>query len=75
MRVFAKIYDAIGKRFLISAHFALLDYVAMNGEAVQRYARALHDANIFANAHHDQTAQWLAEFAKIDIATVQRSTR
>jgi NitT/TauT family transport system substrate-binding protein len=74
-RVIGKAYSAIAKRFLISAWFARSDYIAANAEAVRRFARVLHDASLYANAHHDQTAPLLSDFTKVDLDTIRQSTR
>ena len=74
-RVFAKVYDMIAKRFLVAAEFAMADYANANRDAIQRYARAERLSNAFANAHPDQTAPWLASFAKVDIDAIQQSKR
>jgi len=74
-RVLGKPYDVIGTRFLISGYFALPDVIGANRDAIVRLAHAHHDANVFANAHQDQTAPWLAEVARIDVATVLRGRR
>jgi NitT/TauT family transport system substrate-binding protein len=75
VRVFAKVYDAIAKRFLISGFFATTDYVKANPEAVLRYARAQREANVFANANQEKTAPWLAEATKVDLDLVQHTSR
>lgn len=75
VRVLGKPYDAIAARFLESAYFALPDVINANRNAVERLARAFHDANAFANAHPDQTAPWLAEVAQLDLTAVLRGSR
>jgi len=75
VRVLAKAYDAIGKRFLVSCFVATSDYSAANRDTIALYAQAQCEANAFANAHPDQTAPWLAEFAKIDVQEVLDSKR
>ena len=75
VRVFAKVYDAIAKRFLISGFCATSSFVNGNHEAVQRYALAQREANIFANANQDKTAPWLAEAAKVSLDLVQHTSR
>jgi NitT/TauT family transport system substrate-binding protein len=74
-RVIGKAYSAIGKRFMISAWFARADFVAANADAVRRFARVMHDASVYANTHHDQTAPLLADFTKVDAETIRTSTR
>jgi hypothetical protein len=38
-------------------------------------SRAHHDANVFANAHPDQTAPWLADVAKLDVTSILQYMR
>ena len=66
LRILGKPYDVIAPTFLISAFFGLPDVIEANRDAIERLARAHHDANDFANAHPDQTLPWLVETAKID---------
>jgi NitT/TauT family transport system substrate-binding protein len=74
-RILGKPYDVIAHTFLISGYFALPEVISANRDAIVRLARAHHDANVFANAHHDQTAVWLSEAANVELAAVQRSQR
>jgi ABC-type nitrate/sulfonate/bicarbonate transport system substrate-binding protein len=49
--------------------------VVANPDAVRRFARVMHDASLYANAHHDQTAPLLSDFTKVDVDTIRQSTR
>ena len=73
--IFAKIFDAIAPRFLVSAEFAMPAFVDANKDLTQRFARGVLDGNAFANDHPDKTAPWLVEFAKVDLASIKRSKR
>jgi NitT/TauT family transport system substrate-binding protein len=75
LRILGKSYSAIAKRFMITAWFARTDYIAANTEAVRRFARVMHDASVYANGHHDDTAPLLSAATKVDIATIRQSTR
>jgi NitT/TauT family transport system substrate-binding protein len=75
MRLLGKPYDVIGKRFLNAAIVATTGWAEANRETVERLARAILEINAFCNAHPDQTAPWLAEFAKVDLDAVVHSTR
>ena len=75
IRVLGHMYDAIAKRFLVSAEFATVEFVAANRDAVTRYYRAQLEANAYANAHQDITARWLAEFASADLDTILHTPR
>lgn len=75
VRVVGHVYDAIGKRFLSGALFAMSDFINANRAAIQLFAHAQREANAFANAYPDQTAPWLAEFAHVDTETILHGTR
>jgi NitT/TauT family transport system substrate-binding protein len=74
-RVIGKPYDAIGLHFLVAGFFAMADFINANRDAVQRFSRSIDQANAFANAHPDQTAQWVADVTKVDAATIMRGNR
>lgn len=66
---------AIGRTWLVTACFALNDFAAKNPEAIRRFSSALHDATVFANAHHAETAPLIAAFNGIDPAVVLKMHR
>lgn len=74
-RALGKPYDAIAPRFLIACFVILADFGNTHVDAVRRFARSQHETNVFANAHQDQTALWLADIAKLDPAAIQRGGR
>jgi len=74
-RALGKPYDVVGNKFLISAFFAQSEAINADKDAFGRLARAHHDANVFANAHPDVTAPWLADFAHLDPVTVGTGQR
>lgn len=75
VRLLGKPYDVIGKRFLNAVVIATADYVNANRDVIERYAKATLEVNAFANAHPDQTAPWLSEFAKVPLDTILHSNR
>jgi NitT/TauT family transport system substrate-binding protein len=74
-RAIGKPYDAIAARFLVACFVVLADFGNTHVDVLQRFARAHRETNVFANAHQDQTAVWLAEVAKLDPAAIQRGRR
>jgi NitT/TauT family transport system substrate-binding protein len=66
VRVLGKSYEAIGKHFTFAAIVAQVDFAAKNPEAIARFGRAIRDATLYTNTHHDQTLALYAAFAKID---------
>jgi NitT/TauT family transport system substrate-binding protein len=75
VRVLAKSFDAYGKHFVISGWFATAEYINRNRDTIVRFARALRESNAYCNTHHSETAPLLAEHSKVDVKTVEHSTR
>ncbi len=74
-RVLAPVYSAIAPSFPIDAWVAPTAWVAANGDAARRFARAMHDACVWANANHDRSAEIAAGFTKLDAAAIRGRTR
>ncbi len=74
-RIFAKSYDAIATKFLISGWFTTLDYAQKNPAAVKSFGRAIYATAAWANGHRPDSATILAKYAKLDLAVAQRMTR
>ncbi len=74
-RIFAKVYDAIGKQFLISDWFSTRDWVAKNSDVAKRFVGVIYDTARWANAHHDESAAILAKYTKLDVDKVKRMNR
>jgi ABC-type nitrate/sulfonate/bicarbonate transport system substrate-binding protein len=74
-RVFAKIFDAIGKRFENVGWFTTTDYAKANPDIVTRFAGVMRQANVLANAHHAETAALLADYSKGDPKLYARMAR
>jgi len=75
IRGLGKMYDAIGRRFMVSGLVAMADWVAANRDTVLRFYRALLEANVYGNAHQDVTAHWLADFAHADLDAILHTPR
>jgi NitT/TauT family transport system substrate-binding protein len=67
--------DAISPHFLAAAFIATADYVQKNPATVKAFAGAIGKASAYCNDHPQQTAQLLADFSKIDLATIGRMDR
>jgi NitT/TauT family transport system substrate-binding protein len=74
-RIFAKSYDAIATKFLISGWFTTLDFAQKNPAALKAFARAIYATAAWANGHRPDSAAILAKYAKLDPAVAQRMTR
>jgi len=75
VRLLAKTYDAIGKRFEAALYVSMADYVAANRDAMSRFARGMHDAVVYTNSHPAEMAELVASFTKMDPALVARTLR
>jgi NitT/TauT family transport system substrate-binding protein len=74
-RVFAKTYDAIATRFLISGWFTTTDFAQKNPAALKAYAQVIYATAKWANAHQSESAPILAKAAQLDLAVAQRMAR
>jgi NitT/TauT family transport system substrate-binding protein len=57
---------AIAPKFLIMGWFANDAWIAKNPEAVRRFRSAIQKTAIWANAHHDKSAEILLKYLKLD---------
>lgn len=74
-RVFAKCFDAIAPRFLISGWFTTKDWYAKNAAVAKRYVAAMYETAAWANVNHEQSGQILAKYSKINAETARAMTR
>lgn len=74
-RVVAHPYDAVASSFANGVYIATDQYAAANADTVQRFARVIRQASIYANAHHAETAAVLAAATGVDVDKVARGTR
>lgn len=74
-RILGRIYDAIAPSFTFSAWFTTRDYLAAHRSTVVSFARAMHAASAYVNAHHQQTLDVLASFTGIDPSIIARMPR
>lgn len=64
---------AIAPRFTMTAWFAQGDFATKNPALAAAFVRVMHDAAIYTNAHHAETAPMLARFLSVqpqDIASL-----
>jgi len=74
-RVFAKTYDAVATRFLISGWFTTTDFAQKNPAALKTFAQVIYATAKWANAHQADSAPILAKVAQLDLAVAQRMAR
>jgi NitT/TauT family transport system substrate-binding protein len=74
-RVLAKDYDAISKRFQTAGYVATADFAGKNADALGRFARAMHDAAVYTNAHLPETIDIVASYSGIPAGAIATSVR
>lgn len=70
VRVLGTPYDALGKRFSTSVMFGTTAWVGEHRDAVQKFLRATQEASAYVGAHEGESAQLIADFAGLDVATL-----
>ena len=73
-KLLARHYTAIAPRFMIAAYFARTDWVAAHRDAARAFAAAMGETARWANAHHAESAQILAEYTKVQVTPKQTRT-
>jgi NitT/TauT family transport system substrate-binding protein len=74
-RIFAKSYDGIAPRFLISGWFATQDFEKNNPAALKRFTEVIYATARWANVHRTDSAKILVKYAKMDPAAVNGMAR
>jgi ABC-type nitrate/sulfonate/bicarbonate transport system substrate-binding protein len=74
-RIFAKTYDAIAPRFLITSWITTSNFANANADVMRRFARIVREAEIYCNGHRTETAPLLAAFSGIDVQQVLKGGR
>jgi ABC-type nitrate/sulfonate/bicarbonate transport system substrate-binding protein len=70
VRSLGDLLAAMGSKFLETAWVATSDYVGKNRDAVNRYVRAIREAQVYLNAHTAEGVDLNAAFTGVDRATV-----
>jgi NitT/TauT family transport system substrate-binding protein len=74
-RIFAKAYDAIANRVMLAGWFARADWVSRNTPLARRFAAAIHQTAVWANANHERSGAILQKYSKISDETLRAMTR
>lgn len=74
-RVFAKSYDGISTRFLISGWFSTQEFAQRNAAAIKRFAQVIYATAKWANGNRADSAKILVKVAKMDPAVVAGMAR
>jgi NitT/TauT family transport system substrate-binding protein len=75
VRVLAKNYDAIAKKFQTAGYITTADESAKNTDALHRFALAMRDAEVYTNAHLAETVDLVAGYSGIPAPAVAKSVR
>jgi NitT/TauT family transport system substrate-binding protein len=73
-RVLAKPMDSIAQHFLLTGWFSTTSFVDAHRDAILRFEHVMQDAAIYANAHQREMVPLIADFTKIDAATLAHTT-
>ena len=74
-RVFAKVFDALAPRFLISGWFTTKDWYAKNTALAKRMQATFYQTARWANANHDESGKILMKYSKVSPDTIAKMTR
>jgi NitT/TauT family transport system substrate-binding protein len=73
-RVLAQPYDAVGAG--MTAGFAAMEpYVNANRDVMERFAKAMHEASLYTNAHPADTVDIVAQYSGVTPDVVAKSVR
>lgn len=74
-RLLGRPYDVIAKRFLGAGYFTSKQWAADHPDLVTRFAAAIAEASVWANANQSKSAVILEKYAKVDADTLAHMTR
>jgi len=75
VRVLGRPMDAIAKQFEGGAFAAMEPVIVKNPEAMARFARAVHEAAAYTNAHEAETVDLVASYTRATPETVAKMAR
>jgi NitT/TauT family transport system substrate-binding protein len=65
VRLLGSAFDAISPRFVPSVWFSTTDWVAKHPAETKGFVGAMHDAAVWANTHHKESAAILSKFTNV----------
>ena len=74
IRILAPPYDAVGSG-MTAGFAAMAPYVAANRDAMERFAKAMHEASTYTNAHMAETVDMVAAYSGATPDVVAKSVR
>jgi NitT/TauT family transport system substrate-binding protein len=75
IRTVAPAFNVMGRRLMLSGWFTTTTWLHANPHLAKRFAEAIYTTARWANSHHDESAQMLAKYAKIDLAVLRTMAR
>ncbi len=75
IRSLGPIDNGIGTPFLTLGWCATDAWIAANTDTATRFAAAIAEASVWANAHHAESAEIIAKYTNLDLATVRGMER
>ena len=75
VRVIAHPYDAIARRLQASGYAVMRPYAEKNADALGRFARAMHEAQVYTNSHMAETVDIVAGYTGIAPDVIAHSVR
>jgi ABC-type nitrate/sulfonate/bicarbonate transport system substrate-binding protein len=75
VRVLTRPLDAIAKHFESGAYVVMETNTEKNPETMARFARALHEAQLYTNGHLAETTDLVASYSGIQPDVIARSIR
>jgi NitT/TauT family transport system substrate-binding protein len=74
-QIFAKTYDGIARKFMISGWFATQDFQKQNPEAVKRFIQVIYATAAWANTHQADSGKMLVKYAQLDPSAIHGMAR
>jgi NitT/TauT family transport system substrate-binding protein len=74
VRILVAPYDSLGVG-MVAGFAAMAPYVAQNRDAMTRFAKAMHEASVYTNAHGPETVDMVAAYSGVQPEVVAKSAR
>jgi NitT/TauT family transport system substrate-binding protein len=74
-RVLAPAYSAISPHFVFASYFTSETYAQQHPDVVRKFIKTIYRAAAYTNAHHQATAQMMADATKAPIDIVEHMAR
>jgi NitT/TauT family transport system substrate-binding protein len=68
-------YSSISKHFICNLWVTTPEYAKAHPDLVKKFVSVMHDTNVWANSHHDQSAVMLAKYSSLPLETIMAMAR